>query len=150
MKYLLDSDTISAVFDPKSPLFNQAKIHLENLSEQDEICVSILSIYELEFSFSNAKTEEVREKITHLIHDLTELLEVLPLTIKGASFYGQLKSGFQKKTGTNRKAIRRHNIDIMIASVALDQDCTLVARDSIYKDHLVSIIPQLTVEDWTE
>ncbi len=35
-------------------------------------------------------------------------------------------------------------------SVALDQDCTLVARDSIYKDHLVSVIPQLTIEDWTE
>jgi len=150
MKYLLDSDAISAVFDPKSPFFDQARKHLENLSKEDDICVSILSIYELEFSFSNAKTEETREKITNLISDLTELLEVLPLTLNGSSFYGQLKSGFQKSTGINRKAIRRHNIDIMIASVSLDYACTLVAKDSIYKDHLVSVFPQLDVEDWTE
>ncbi len=150
MKYLLDSDAISAVFDPKSPFFDKARTHLENLYEQDEICVSILSIYELEFSFSNAKTKDTRDKITNLINDLTELLEVLPLTLKGSVFYGKLKAGFQKSTGINRKAIRRHNIDIMIASVSLDHNCTLVAKDSIYKDHLVSVIPQLTVEDWTE
>ncbi len=150
MKYLLDSDAIAAVFDPKSPFFDQARIYLKKLSKQDEICVSILSIYELEFSFSNAKTEDTKEKITHLINDLTELLEVLPLTLNGSSFYGRLKSGFQKSTGINRKAIRRHNIDIMIASVALDHNCTLVAKDSIYKDHLVFVMPQLMVEDWTE
>lgn len=150
MKYLLDSDSISAVFDPKSPFFNQTRIHLENLSTQDEICISILSIYELEFSFSNAKTEETRDKITNLINDLTELLEVLPLTINGSSLYGRLKSGFQQSTGVNRKAIRRHNIDIMIASVALDHSCILVAKDHIYKDHLAFIISDLAVEDWTE
>lgn len=150
MKYLLDSDAISAVFDPKSPFFDQVRIHLESLSTQDEICISILSIYELEFSFSNAKTEDIRDKIADLIRDLTELLEVVPLTLKGSVFYGKLKSGFQKSTGINRKAIRRHNIDMMIASVALDQGCTLVAKDNIYRDHLVSVIPELTVEDWTE
>ena len=42
MKYLLDSDAISAVFDPKSPFFDPAKIRLENLSEQDEIYISSL------------------------------------------------------------------------------------------------------------
>ncbi|MCK5535281.1 MAG: hypothetical protein KAI79_00565 [Bacteroidales bacterium] len=56
-----------------------------------------------------------------------------------ATYYGALKYGFQKSTGINRKAIKKHNIDIMIAATALDYDCILVAKDGIYNDHLALI-----------
>jgi len=149
MKYLLDSDTITAVFDPKSPFFEITKKHLAQLTELDEIYISILSIYELEFSLYNAKTDIVKNKIKNLIADLKGIFNILPLSPEAATYYGALKSGFQKSTGINRKAIKKHNIDIMIAATALDHNCIIVAKDGIYNDHLVLINKQLNVEDWT-
>ncbi len=149
MKYLLDSDTITAVFDPKSPFFQITKKHLAQLNELDEVYISILSIYELEFSLYNAKTDIVKNKIKNLITDLKCIFNILPLSPEAARYYSALKSGLQKSTGINRKAIKKHNIDIMIAATALDHDCILVAKDRIYNDHLVLINKQLKVEDWT-
>jgi len=149
MKYLLDSDTITAVFDPKSIFFEIAKKHLAQLNEEDEIYISILSIYELEFSLYNAKDNIIKNKIKNLIADLKDIVNILPLSPEAASYYGALKSGFQKSTGINRKAIKKHNIDIMIAATALDYDCILVAKDGIYNDHLALINKQLKIEDWT-
>lgn len=149
MKYLLDSDTITAVFDPKSPFFEITKKHLAQLTEVDEVYISILSIYELEYSLYNAKTDIVKNKIKNLITDLKSIFNILPLSSEAARYYGVLKSGLQKSTGMNRKAIKKHNIDIMIAATALDYDCILVAKDGIYNDHLALINKQLKVEDWT-
>jgi len=64
-------------------------------------------------------------------------------------FYGDLKARLKSKTGI-RKAIKKHNIDIMLAATALDYNCVLVAKDGIYKDHLMLLNRQLMVEDWTQ
>jgi len=149
MKYLLDSDTITAVFDPKSIFFEITKKHLAQLTGEDEIYISILAIYELEFSLCNAKKDIVKNKINNLIADLKSIFNILPLSTEAAAYYGTLKSGFQKSTGINRKAIKKHNIDIMMAATALDYDCILVAKDGIYNDHLALIDKQLDIEDWT-
>ena len=125
MKYLLDSDTITAIFDPKSPFFEITKKHLVQL------------------------TDIIKNKIKNLIADLIGIFNILPLSPEAATYYGALKSGFQKSTGINRKAIKKHNIDIMIAATALDYNCILVAKDGIYNNHLALINKQLTVEDWT-
>jgi predicted nucleic acid-binding protein len=57
--------------------------------------------------------------------------EILPLSEAGAIFYGM-----------NRKAIKKHKIDLMLAATALDCNCVLVAKDGIYKDHLVLPLPE--------
>jgi len=149
MKYLLDTDAINAIFDDKSPFFRVARSHLINLSKSDKIYISILSIYELEFSVSNTENEALIIKIKELISELKRIFEILPLSLNGAEIYGILKSGLQKKTGINRKAIKKHSIDLMIASNAIDHKCILVARDHIYKNHLTLLDDRLIVEDWT-
>lgn len=150
MKYLLDSDTIAAVFDPKSPFFNYTKRQLAQLTKDDALYISILSIYELEFSLHNTDDETITHKIKTLIDKLQQLFEILPLSSQGARYYGALKAEFKQSTGINRKAIKKHNIDMMIAATALDQECILVAKDTIYKNHLIAFNEKLIVEDWTK
>ncbi len=150
MKYLLDLDIVSALFGTDSPFYNKAVSEIKKLSPQDDLCLSVLTIYELKYSLSNTKDQHQKKQIIDMISWCKSFFEILPLTVSGADFYGELKAGFREKTGINKKAIKRHNIDMMIASTALDYQCVLVARDHIYKDHLVSVIPELTVEDWTK
>jgi predicted nucleic acid-binding protein len=149
MNYLLDLDTVTALSQPTSPYHETVKHYVKHLSEKDKIYLSILSIYELRYSLSNTQDEEKKTDILKLINWCKKFFEILPLSEAGAEFYGELKAGLKKKTGMNRKAIKKHNIDIVLAATALDHDCVLVAKDGIYKDHLVLINPQLRHEDWT-
>ena len=148
MKYLLDLDTLSALSEVDSPFHTKTLSKVHELSENDVIYLSVLTIYELNYSLSNASNEQQKKHIENTIVRCKKHFEILPLTVSGADIYGELKAGFKRKTGINKKAIKKHNIDMMIASTALDYQCVLVARDHIYKDHLVSVIPQLTVENW--
>ena len=149
MKYLLDTDTITAIFTPTSPFFDTARSKIKNLSEQDTIYISILSFYELEFSLSNATNEEVKTEIKILINDLKKFFNILPLSLSGSECYGTLKANLKQKTGANRKALKKHNIDLMIASIALDNGCILVSKDRLYKEQLSISNEDFLTEDWT-
>jgi predicted nucleic acid-binding protein len=150
MNYWLDLDTVSALSEPTSPYHKTVKSHVKHLSEKDTVYLSILSIYELRYSISNTEDEDKISDILQLIQWCKKFFEILPLSEAGAVFYGELKAGLKSKTGMNRKAIKKHNIDLMLAATALDCNCVLVAKDGIYKDHLVLLNRQLMVEDWTQ
>ncbi len=149
MNYLLDTDTITAVFDPKSPFFNTVRNSFNRLTEKDTVYVSILSFYELEFSLSNATDNVIKEKINNLINDLKKFFKVLPLSLSGSACYGTLKANLKQKTGANRKALKKHNIDLIIASIALDNNCILVSKDRLYKEQLSVSNADFLTEDWT-
>lgn len=122
---------------------------IEKLAKNDQVCLSIISLYELNYSLSNTKDTEKKRKIEKVILWCKNYFEILPLTLSGSEIYGELKTQFRQHTGINRKAIKKHNIDLIIASTAIDTECTLVARDYIYKNHLVKLDDRLIVEDWT-
>lgn len=142
MNDLLDLDTVSALSEPASPYHETVKRHVKSLSEKDRV-------YLLRYSISNTEDEDKKSEILQLIKWCKKFFDILPLSEAGAVFYGELKAGLKKKTGMNRKAIKKHNIDIILAATALDHDCVLVAKDGIYKDHLMLLNRQLMVEDWT-
>jgi predicted nucleic acid-binding protein len=150
MNYLLDLDTVSVLSAPTSPYHETAKYHVKLLSEEDQIYLSVLSIYELHYSLSNTEDQDKKDDILQLIQWCKDFFEILPLSETGAAFYGELKAELKNKTGMNRKAIKKHNIDIMLAATALAHDCVLVAKDRIYKDHLALLNPGLRIEDWTQ
>jgi predicted nucleic acid-binding protein len=150
MNYLLDLDIIAALFEETSPFHEAIKHKMESLSEDDAIFLSVLSLYELQYSFSNTENKEKKQEISRLISSCKNFFDILPLSEQGAKFYGSLKAGLKKKTGMNRKALKKHNIDIMLSATALDYNCVLVAKDGIYKKHLKGLTDKLEVEDWTE
>lgn len=147
---MFDLDIITALFEETSPFHQPIKRKMASLSKDDVIFLSVLSLYELRYSFSNTDDREKRQEISRLIDSCKSFFEIIPLSEQGAEFYGVLKAGLRKKTGMNRKALKKHNIDIMLSATALDYDCVLVAKDNIYKNHLKNLTDKLMVEDWTE
>ena len=58
MKYLLDSNIISDFYDPLSVGHPQIYYRLTQLTANDRVFVSILSLYELEYGFANGMQKE--------------------------------------------------------------------------------------------
>ncbi|MBF0552500.1 MAG: PIN domain-containing protein [Deltaproteobacteria bacterium] len=72
-KYLLDSNTISYLYDAKSPFRDAVKKNLTSVSEGDEVVVSILTIYE--HYYGVAKAESVND--TDLVEGLEEACSII-------------------------------------------------------------------------
>ncbi len=53
-KYLLDTGIIEFLGDANSPNHASCIKRLESLGEEDELCASVLSLYELEYGIAGA------------------------------------------------------------------------------------------------
>ena len=60
MNYLLDSNTISDLYDKWSNDHGKIYQHLHSLSDRDTVYVSILTFYELEYGWANAPDDKKR------------------------------------------------------------------------------------------
>lgn len=63
---------------------------------------------------------------------IREDFQVVPVTEKGAYFYGEFKTFLRNTMNINRENIKKHNIDIMLASTARAGDYVLVSADTIF------------------
>ena len=57
-KYLLDSDILTYLEQQESPLHGKVRQHLSELHDDDQVMVSILSLYEMHYGLSWASDEE--------------------------------------------------------------------------------------------
>jgi len=57
MRYLLDSDSLSDLYEPSSPGHRSIARRFTTLADSDLVFVSILAIYELEYGYANAPDE---------------------------------------------------------------------------------------------
>ncbi len=58
MRYLLDSDVLSDLYDPEAPGHNGVARQLASLESSDQVFISILALYELEYGCANAPEEK--------------------------------------------------------------------------------------------
>ena len=147
MKLLIDSDVVSALSSPEFPeyqliqqFFNQyhtAKIHL-----------SILTVFEVEFNIASFKSDKHRQQQRDNLNVFKNAFGHVDLCFDSATQYGQLKHTFRTRTGTSKSALKRHNIDIALASVAIANDMTLVSEDKIYQEHLQPLDSRLKHLYW--
>lgn len=147
MNYLIDSNVISE-------LYNTASIHhanivkeLNSLNNNDRVSISILSLYELEYAYCNAPIEKSQIIKNDIIH-LKNNFDIVPLSISSAEIFGRLKKQFKDGLMINKENIKKHNIDIILASQAIDNQNILVSADKIYQT-LKKLDNTLKVEDWT-
>jgi predicted nucleic acid-binding protein len=146
MRYLLDSDSLSDLYEPESPGHRNIARRLLALPETDLIVISILALYELEYGFGNAPQglkPVLRERISAIQGDSP----ILQLSPDAARTFGSLKAMLRSLRQLTSKAIKAHNVDIMLAATAIVEDCTLVSADGIYSD-LQQLDPALRVENW--
>ena len=145
--YLLDTNIISYLEDSNSSFYNILIDKIGSLDDSDIVSISVLSLYEYEYSITHADGI-LREELQKTKNTIKEIFQVLPLSIEGAEIFGELKNAYLNKTGINKKAVNRHNVDFMLASTAIIENAVMVSNDNIFKK-LTEINPELQYENWT-
>ena len=146
--YLLDTNIISYLEDAESCFYNKLINTISSLNDSDIVSISVLSLYEYEYSMAHADSI-LRDRLLKTQSTIKDIFTVLPLSAEGAEIFGILKNDYLKKTGINKKAINRHNVDFMLASTAIVENAVMVSNDNIFKQ-LKEITPKLQYENWTD
>lgn len=146
MRYLLDSDSLSDLYDPNSPGHQSIVRRITGLADSDLVFISILAVYELEYGYANAPDERklvIRQRIASIQSEF----DLLPLTSQAARVFGALKARLRNIRQLSKRGSKAHNVDLMLAATAITEGCTLIGADTIYQD-LQRIDPTLRVENW--
>jgi predicted nucleic acid-binding protein len=147
MKYFLDTNILSYLEEQTSPFHVGTKEHLYRLSDDDEIFIPILILYELRYSVSAAAPEKA-EKLDRLVRSYLEQFPVQQITARGAEIFGDIKAKYRNnRPGINQAALNRHNIDFILASSAIAENAVLVSNDRIF-EAIREIEPVLKFENW--
>ncbi len=146
MKYLLDSDTLSELYETTAPGHQTISRRFSDLQGSTVLVVSIVALYELEYAYANAPPE-MKPLLRQRIEAAQSSFEVLALTPAAATLFGKLKVDLRMARGLSERGSRVHNIDLMVAATAVTENCTLVSGDSLYVE-LQRLQPLLRVENW--
>jgi predicted nucleic acid-binding protein len=147
VKYLLDSNTISELYDTDASHHSAILGHLSALIDRDQVCISILSLYELEYGWANTPDEK-KPAVRQVIADAQSDFEVLPLSVHGAVIFGELKKRIKELRNPSKENMKKFNVDLMLAATALTSDCCLVSADKVYRE-LQQYHTSFKFQDWT-
>ncbi|MGD9732721.1 MAG: type II toxin-antitoxin system VapC family toxin [Desulfamplus sp.] len=87
----MDTNIISYLEDSNSSFYNVLIDKIGSLDDSDIVSISVLSLYEYEYSITHAD-EILREELQKTKNTIKEIFQVLPLTIEGAEIFGRLKN----------------------------------------------------------
>jgi predicted nucleic acid-binding protein len=148
IKYLLDGNILTLLEDRTKPSYKAVRNKLASLSDEDHTYISIISAYEYRDGIVKA-SKALSEKLKKAWQTFLDLFEILPLTLKGADIYGEVKTQYEKHTGIGKKEIKRHTVDFILASTAIEANAIVVSDDRIFKT-IKEFYPSLRVENWKE
>lgn len=146
-RYVRDSNFLGTLEDSDSPEYKEIFKKLSSLPDEDEVCVSIISIYEYYFGIFNAPDESLSQQLLKTKDTILEIFIILPLTLKSAELYGKIKTAYKKQIGATRAGMRKHNVDFILASTALEQQAVIVSKDNIFLK-IQEFEQKLQVENW--
>lgn len=146
MRYLLDSNTISELYDPSASCHATVSKHVSVLSDHDRAYISIVSLYELEYGWANAPDEK-KSAIRQVITEVQTDFGVLALSAQGATVFGDLKKRIKDARSPSKENMKKFNVDLMLAATAITAQCVLVSADIVYKE-LQRYYSSLRIENW--
>jgi len=146
MKYLLDTNVVSKLYDRSAEGHRRIGERLAKLGDTDDVAISILTVYELEFGLVNAPVA-MRTAVREKIDSARNAFRALPLFVEGAPVFGELKKALKERRALNKEAVQRHNVDLLLAATCVVDERVLVSVDAIYGD-LQAIEPGLRTENW--
>lgn len=147
MKYLLDANTISELYDTASSGHAAISRHVRALTDQDQVFLSMVTLYELEYGWANAP-ENKQPDIRQVIEDVQTDFGMLRLSAESAKVFGALKKIIKDSRSPSKDNMKKFNVDLMLASSAITAHCVLVSADRLYEE-LRRYYPALQVENWT-
>jgi len=145
-RYILDTNIVSDL-QTDTEVGSKILEKLKNLDADDEVLVSIIVLYELVYGLNNISDEKQKEAVEQGISFIKKYLSIIPLDMKEIDIFANLKTKYKKATGINKNAIKRHNLDLLIASTAIAMDAIIVSDDGIF-EKLMEIEPLLKCENW--
>lgn len=149
MKYLLDFNIISALFDNENINHDKIVEKFGALNDGSELYLSVLTLFEFEYSFFCCADTRKQTEIRKIIETISTDLNKIGITESEARFFGKIKSLIKSTTKISTENMRKLNIDIMIASSAISNSCVVVSGDKIFKI-ISEVYPQATFENWLE
>lgn len=147
MKYLLDSNVVSDLYDQESSVSSAILTKLSNLEDADNVFISVLGIYEFEYRYANAPND-MKPIIRRQIYRMREDFQVLPLYEDAAVIFGEIKKSLRTSWSIKSENMKKHNIDLMLAATAIVADATIISADKVFFE-LSRFHNGLHVEDWT-
>jgi predicted nucleic acid-binding protein len=67
---------------------------------------------------------------------------------KGGIIFGEIRSEYQKRTGISDNALKKHTVDMILASEAICHHMIFVYNDKIY-EKIAEIRSDFKMENWT-
>lgn len=147
-QYILDTNILTDLEYSGTPAYHVIMDKIASLPEESEVCFSIISAYEYQHGISKA-SRTVAETVKKAMETFLDLFAVLPLTLEGARIYGEIKAKYEGHTGIGRTEIKRHTVDFILASTAIEMDAVVVSDDQIFKK-IKEFYPSLRFENWKE
>jgi predicted nucleic acid-binding protein len=148
MNFLFDTNIVAFLYDKNSKNHTEIYNKFSALKNEDNLFVSSLTIYEMEYGIFNGKPSQ-QEFFRESLKALREDFQILPVNDNGAYCYGELKSFLRKNRKISRENIKKHNIDIILASTARTANCVLVSADKIY-DSCREIWKDFKFQNWLD
>ncbi len=146
--FLLDTDIVSYGGDDQSLYYTSIIQNLKKLSSTDKIYLSDLSVYEYKAGLYLLDDKE-RARILKGFNNIMRYINILPLNPdKGGKIFGEIRSEYKKRTGINNKALKKHTVDMILASEAICNDMILVYNDKIHET-IAAMRADFKIEKWT-
>src|SRR3954451_1733834 len=83
-RWLIDTNILSYLIDTASPFHEAARAHLASLADQDEVVLSVLSLYELQHGFAYDPAPQASAQ------KIVGAFRILPVPEAGAELFGAL------------------------------------------------------------
>jgi tRNA(fMet)-specific endonuclease VapC len=131
--YLLDTNII--IYTLKNR-YENIKVRIE-LAGMNNVCVSSLTVAELEYGASKSKN---REKARAIMYEFLTPFEILNFDTKSAEFYGRIRADLE----SSGQMIGP--IDLLIASIAMANNATIVTNN----EREFERIKGLKIENWIQ
>ena len=148
-RYVFDTNILSYLEDSSSPFYDCVSDAMASkVTEDVEVSISIVSLYEIQYRIANAKSPELKVGAEQYYQELLTHFSVLPLSQIGSEIYGGLKQTYREFSKASRRTMNAHNADFVIASTAIEHDAILVSNDSLFDN--LSKITMLNWENWAE
>jgi len=149
-KYVIDTNIFEWISDRSHSYHAVCTRHLSALGDTDIVNLPITAAYEIQYGIANFPPEahEAKMKIKLALESALASFALANLSITGAVLFGELKSKYKMHFKTSKENMKKHNFDILLASISIDHAATLVSNDGIFKQ-LSSLDPRLSMADWT-
>jgi len=150
--YLLDTNIPIYLERPSSPFHQAVKERFHRLGNDDDLFMSILTLFELSYSQALRLDEGPHraESIQRLMNQIDAGFPLLNLDRQSALLFGRIKAAYKRAYPSrkqDKRNIKKHDIDFMLASQALSGNHVLVSNDQVFP-RIQKIFPDLSIENW--